>query len=207
MTVKTSLVLLGHLAAAAMATTTGGSAPSLACPPLGPVLPAPRSPSADPAVRTAAAALEAALGERESYNDTAVAVAVQSVHEEAPLLSFYHTPPLRHPNGTAEVGEHTVFRIGSLSKVFTVLGVLLAEGVRWDDPVTKYLPELRDMPRGQAGRGTEPADAITTVDWDDVTIGSLATHTSGIGTDCECPVPFPLVPSAPIPTRSETDFA
>ena len=155
------------------------------------MLPAPVRPAADPAVRTALAALEAELTNcTAGYNGTAVSVAVQSVHEETPLLNVHYTPPLRNPNGTAEVDEHTIFRIGSLSKVFTVLGVLLAEGVRWDDPITQYLPELRDMPRGEAGQGPEPDDAITTVDWDDVTIGSLATHISGIGTDRKRPLPL-----------------
>lgn len=183
MTVKTSLLLLGQLAAAALATS---SPPSLACPPLGPVLPAPVYPSANAAVQKAVEAIEAALSNQTaSLNSTAVSVAVQSVHEAAPMLNFHYTPPRRDPNGTAQVDEHTVFRIGSLSKVFTVLGVLVAEGVRWDDPVTQYLPELRTMQRGDAGDGPEPADAITTVDWDDVTIGSLASHISGIGSDCQ----------------------
>lgn len=45
-----------------------------------------------------------------------------------------------------EVDEHTVFRLGSLSKGFTsvLTGVLAEEGaVKWDQPVSNYLNEFR----------------------------------------------------------------
>src|SRR5712692_10113980 len=41
------------------------------------------------------------------------------------------------------VDEHTLFAIGSCTKAFTAaaLGILVDEGkLKWDDPVTKYLP-------------------------------------------------------------------
>jgi len=64
--------------------------------------------------------------------------------------------------------EHTLFEIGSITKVFT--GILLAEAVReglvsLDDPVSKFLPPEALAPNGSA--------------LDTVTLESLATHTSG----------------------------
>ena len=50
---------------------------------------------------------------------------------------------VRELGGTAAVDEHTLFAIGSSSKAFTAaaLAILVDEGkVKWDDPVTKYLP-------------------------------------------------------------------
>ncbi|KAI1462680.1 beta-lactamase/transpeptidase-like protein [Annulohypoxylon moriforme] len=52
-------------------------------------------------------------------------------------------------------------------------------GARWEDPVTNYLPRLRELGKHE----TSTLDRITTVDWDEVTIWSLATHTSGIASD------------------------
>gem|GEM_PF-6110193 len=65
--------------------------------------------------------------------------------------------------------EHTLFEIGSITKVFT--GILLAEAVReglvsLDDPVSKFLPPEALAPNGSA--------------LDTVTLESLATHTSGL---------------------------
>lgn len=50
---------------------------------------------------------------------------------------------LREVGKTAAVTENTIFAIGSSSKAFTAasIGMLVDEGkVKWDDPVTKYLP-------------------------------------------------------------------
>src|SRR5262245_36784465 len=46
---------------------------------------------------------------------------------------------------TAPVDERTIFAIGSSSKAFTsaALAMLVDEGkVKWDDPVTKYIPDF-----------------------------------------------------------------
>src|SRR5215470_12836390 len=45
----------------------------------------------------------------------------------------------------APVDEHTIFAIGSSSKAFTAaaISMLVDEGkIKWDDPVTKYLPDF-----------------------------------------------------------------
>lgn len=50
---------------------------------------------------------------------------------------------VREIGGTAAVNEHTLFAIGSSSKAFTAatIAMLVDEGkLKWDDPVTKYLP-------------------------------------------------------------------
>ncbi|KAK8099583.1 uncharacterized protein PG998_012824 [Apiospora kogelbergensis] len=149
------------------------------CPPLGPVLPAPISPSTSNGVKSAVKILTDNLANLAAgLNMSAVSVSVKSIHETQPMFDFHHTPPKLSPNGTQKVDATTVYRVGSISKVFTVLGVLLLEGVQFDDPVTKYLPELRGLrPEG------EEVNAITTPDWDSITIGSLASHMSGIAAD------------------------
>ena len=58
------------------------------------------------------------------------------------LAKGYGVKKLGEP---APVNERTLFAIGSSSKAFTAAAVamLVDEGkLKWDDPVTKYLPEL-----------------------------------------------------------------
>lgn len=53
---------------------------------------------------------------------------------------------VRELGGTAAVNEHTLFAIGSSSKAFTAatIAMLVDEGkLKWDDPVTKYLPAFQ----------------------------------------------------------------
>jgi CubicO group peptidase (beta-lactamase class C family) len=58
----------------------------------------------------------------------------------------------------------TKFRVGSVTKTFTMLAVLLsADKMSMDDPITKFIPELNQEAYGK------------------VTIGALASHTSGLG--------------------------
>jgi CubicO group peptidase (beta-lactamase class C family) len=67
--------------------------------------------------------------------------------------------------------KDTVYRIGSITKQFTALMLLqlVEQGkVQLSDPVEKYFPEINRVP-GQIG-GEAP-----------ITIGQLATHTSGLG--------------------------
>lgn len=53
---------------------------------------------------------------------------------------------VRELGGTAAVNERTLFAIGSSSKAFTAatIAMLVDEGkIKWDDPVTKYLPAFQ----------------------------------------------------------------
>ncbi|KAF4466945.1 beta-lactamase 2 [Fusarium albosuccineum] len=149
------------------------------CPPLGPVLPPPTSPSTYPTYGTAADELIAKLKElTSSFNSSAVSIGVRSVHEATPLFEFHHSPPESDPAGVSVVDSDTVYRLASMTKLFTVLGVLRIESISFEDPITKYLPELRDM-----NEQAPTQDAIHIVDWDSITIGALAAHQSGVGAD------------------------
>ncbi|GAB1317827.1 Beta-lactamase 2 [Madurella fahalii] len=151
------------------------------CPPLGPVLPQPTQPSTHRAVPSAATALSDVLEQfTASFNSSAVAIGVKSIHESNLLFEYAYTPPIMDPRSVQKVDSDTVFRLGSLTKVFPVLALLKLhdKGVSLDDPITKYVPELRDLNR-QAREQTP----IWTVNWDDVTLGSLASHLGGIASD------------------------
>jgi CubicO group peptidase (beta-lactamase class C family) len=75
---------------------------------------------------------------------------------------------LRELGGTAAVNEHTLFAIGSSSKAFTAatVAMLVDDGkVKWDDPVTKYLPSFQLF------------DPYSTRE---LTVRDLLTHRSGL---------------------------
>jgi len=151
------------------------------CPPYGPVFPAPKSPSTDAGVRSAIEALEKQVDDfMAPMKLSAISMAIRSIHEEAPMMVKSFTPPTTNANGTKEVDEHTIFRVGSISKAITMMAILKLPHVSLEDPVTKYLPELRDMSRRK-----EDANAVPPVSWDDVTLSALAEHMAGIGQDCE----------------------
>jgi hypothetical protein len=114
-----------------------------------------------------------------SLKYSALSLGIKSVHEDQPLYTKFYTPPTADPRSTVAVDAHTVFRVGSISKIFTVLAVLKLPGVSLDDPVTKYVPELRDLTTNAPDLSAFP---VTT--WDDITLGALASHLSGIGVDC-----------------------
>lgn len=72
------------------------------------------------------------------------------------------------PNGAPALDGHTVFEIGSATKVFTtalLMDMVRRGEVRLDDPVAKYLPPSVNVP-SRGGR--------------EITLVDLATHTSGL---------------------------
>lgn len=69
----------------------------------------------------------------------------------------------------------------------TVLALLLQEGkVHFNDPITKYVPELaRYAEQGnQDDEESETGDDVATTKWSQITVGSLAGHLSGISRNC-----------------------
>lgn len=76
-------------------------------------------------------------------------MAIGSVYEAEPLLDVSYTPLVYNTIGTHTVDGDTVFRIGSDSKVFTVMGLLLlGDKISMTDPITKHVPELTRLKGG-----------------------------------------------------------
>lgn len=152
------------------------------CPPLGPVLPAPRAPTQSLHVQAAASVLQQALlNITASLNNSALSFGVQSIHESNPILEFHYTPPNFGSHGVKQVNSDTVYRLASTSKLFPVLAVLQTVGMDLNDPITKYLPELRELNDEALEK-----NQVWAVDWDEVTLGALSSHL-GIPADCEAP--------------------
>ncbi|KAK4236185.1 hypothetical protein C8A03DRAFT_17146 [Achaetomium macrosporum] len=154
------------------------------CPLYGPLFPRPTNLLHDPVVKAVAATLDNVFVEHID-NDTTTgserysySVEVFTGSEDKPLWSHYWTAPsLKNFNstGVTRVDSNTVFRIGSVTKIFTVLTFLATVGDEiWNDPITKHLPEIAEIARNASG------DPILTTDWESITVGSLASQTSGL---------------------------
>ncbi|KAF4948192.1 hypothetical protein FGADI_9820 [Fusarium gaditjirri] len=152
------------------------------CPPYGPVLPAPRHASQHPAVQYAVGTITTVLkGQTGGFNLSGVSVGVKSIYEDEPLLDFHYTPPTKNPKeGVRKIDASTVYRLGSITKVFTVLAALrLAEDgvLNMNDPVTRWIPELAHRD------GFHSGDELDITHWTDITVGDAAAHLSGLGGD------------------------
>ncbi|KAK6066809.1 Beta-lactamase-like protein-like protein 2 [Seiridium cupressi] len=148
------------------------------CPPAGPVLPAARAPSTHKVVQEGVADLLRALETYSGYlPHTAMSVSAKSLHETKPFASIQITPSGGlNTSGTVDITDETVYRVSSISKIFPVYA-LLQLSVNFEVPITTYVPRLKDI------ETDDPTSPIATVDWDHVTIGSLASHLSGISAE------------------------
>ncbi|KAJ1324101.1 serine hydrolase [Microdochium nivale] len=115
-------------------------------------------------------------------NETAWTVAVFSTNNEQPLYERYFTPD--YDVGVAQVDADSVFRIASVSKVFSVWTFLIEVGdEHFSDPITKYVPELASVRDNATLEPGTVYDDIDSVRWDEVTLGQLASHLAGIPRD------------------------
>nr|CAD01102.1 conserved hypothetical protein [Neurospora crassa] len=168
------------------------------CPLYGPLFPKPTNLLQNAAIQAAAKSLDEIFLKYIDHDNTtgadhfSYAVEVFSGSEDTPLWSHYWTAPnlgVFNSTGVSRVDTHTVFRIGSITKIFTVLAFLATVGDRvWNDPVTKYLPELARLAE------KTPGGSMMVPDWEEVTLGSLASQTSGLMRDWFPPLPLEEFP-------------
>ena len=141
------------------------------CPFLGPAFPAPKllasSTSFQSVLTTLQTTLQTAFSSGNSShgpvnpNDT-YSIQIFSTSSEKALFDFHHRGVDVVRNRT--VDGDSVYRIASITKLFTVYLLLLQSGDEiFNNPVPKYLPEL-------AGKQN----------WDDITVGALAGYVGGI---------------------------
>ncbi|KAK6833475.1 beta-lactamase-like 1 [Apiospora arundinis] len=86
--------------------------------------------------------------------------------------------PRTTPTARPEVNGDTIYRLGSLTKIFTILTFLIEAGDGyWNTPITKFVPELALL------ADKYQYDPVMNVDWAGITLGELASHTAGIVRD------------------------
>ncbi|KAI2464940.1 beta-lactamase/transpeptidase-like protein [Annulohypoxylon bovei var. microspora] len=101
--------------------------------------------------------------------------------DDTPVWSHYHTATnllTSNTPGVKSVDGDTVYRLGSVTKIFTILTFLAEAGdTYWNTPVTQWVPELELL------AGKAQYDPIMNVDWDSITLQDLASHLAGIVRD------------------------
>ncbi|KAM4065773.1 beta-lactamase [Hirsutella rhossiliensis] len=184
---------------------------------LGPAYPAPSYVAADASIRATAADVSAALGRaleggqtvfgNLTGKSTSLSMTALSALDDSPFVDFHYTARVNlSSESTTRVTAETMYRVGSISKLFTVYALLLHGGAKhWDRPVTDFIPELRD-----AASKADTELPFEHVQWHDVTVGALASQLSGIGQDYNTDLAtesfpwtergFPPLPQSDIPT-------
>ncbi|PMD13741.1 beta-lactamase/transpeptidase-like protein [Hyaloscypha hepaticicola] len=97
-------------------------------------------------------------------------------------LQFHYTSPeiANAPNGTRKVNENSIYRIASLTKVFTVpVGLLNLKPNDWERPLTDIFPTLVDFAEKNPGED----NPIYLTQWDKVTPSALAAQIAGVTRD------------------------
>lgn len=163
------------------------------CPLLGPAYPVPTGLSSNEQFQAATKLIDAALNTTLEtgttvngpgpYNATTMSIGMFSISEEDLIYQYHYTDPsVRNSKvGLQEVDEDSIYRLGSISKLLTIYLFLIREGdQRFNDPITKYIPEL-----ATAVASTSDSLNGITPNWNEITIGQLASHMSGIAIDCE----------------------
>ncbi|KAK5557381.1 hypothetical protein LTR46_004407 [Exophiala xenobiotica] len=106
-----------------------------------------------------------------------------SMHDpEASKLQYHHTSSevAKAAHGTHSVQGDSIYRIASMTKLFTVLGGLLTmTDEDWNRPLTSIIPELASFAAATADSDTD-ADAVYKTAWDQITPWALACQLAGI---------------------------
>jgi CubicO group peptidase (beta-lactamase class C family) len=156
------------------------------CPFPGAAFPKPTNLAASSTVQAALKKVTAAFetyDQTESNNPSGTSWSLQifSASSDQALWEHHHTATNL---GGFSVGPDTIYRLGSLTKIFTIMTFLAEAGdSHWNDPITNHIPEL-DLLAVKAR-----SDPVMNVDWESVTLGSLASHMAGIVRDCNQPAP------------------
>lgn len=100
------------------------------------------------------------------------------------LAERHRTAPnlLANTTGVKQVDKDTVYRLGSVSKIYAVVAWLAELGdVHWNQPITNFIPELANF---TAQARSKPFDSVRQTKWEDITIAALASQVGGVGRDC-----------------------
>lgn len=117
-------------------------------------------------------------------NSSSFSIGVFDAATPGGLFSYqYSSPELQNgTEGTKHVSEDSIYRVGSLSKLITIYLFLIEAGSKyWNHPITEFVSQLADATRNCSAI----KNAVDCVDWNEVTLGALASHMAGIPRDCK----------------------
>ena len=113
-------------------------------------------------------------------NTTSFSVEVFSLNDPDSSFTYHYTSEALSDEGTTTVNPDSIYRTGSIAKLWTVYIWLMAAGdSAFNDPITKYVPELEEY----AASHDAVSDPVNIVDWSSITVGALASQVAGISRD------------------------
>lgn len=149
----------------------------------GPVFPTPSHPDSSKAIQAAREAFPKVLDEALSTglldnSTTSFSINVFSASDNKTLFSYhFEAPGLNGSLPSGHLNDDTIYRIGSLSKLFTVYTLLAKTGFTdFNQPITKYIPELA---------AADTNSTLNEAQWSDITVEALASQLAGITRDCK----------------------
>lgn len=172
----------------------------LNCPVHGPAYPKPRRLAEWPTMQAAFRTLNDKFSELAAGSEgTSTSFSVELWAADDPggraSFSFHHTARnLANMNttGVKEVNGDTVYRIGSLTKIYTIFTWLVEVGDRhWRQPIVDLVPELAEIAASNGHR--VEMDPIMTVNWKEITVGELAGQLAGLVHGCGYPLALPAL--------------
>ncbi|KAF7561913.1 hypothetical protein G7046_g2222 [Stylonectria norvegica] len=104
-----------------------------------------------------------------------------SIHDPktSEAMQFHYTSAeiANATSGTHSVDADSIYRIASLTKLFSVFaGLLEFDNKEWDRPITDFIPALADYARKNSGKD----DPATTIQWNKVTLAALGAQIAGV---------------------------
>lgn len=138
------------------------------CPPTGPVLPPPIiAAKLDPLHLSQK--LDSIIQDGTvPWNVSTTSFSIELTSSDHSFFEYHHTATIRDPRGTKKVTSDTVYRVGSITKVFNVLPLLLSAPENLDTPVARYVPELKGIQ-----------------EYEEITLRMLASQIAGVPRDGE----------------------
>ncbi|KAL4863183.1 hypothetical protein BDV12DRAFT_177818 [Aspergillus spectabilis] len=97
----------------------------------------------------------------------------------AKYLQYHYTAPevLNATLGTHKVDGDSIYRVASVSKLFTVLaGLVELDKADWERPLSEVFPEFAQTLR----ENSDSVDSVYDTQWDEITPFALASHLGGI---------------------------
>lgn len=160
------------------------------CPLLGPSWPAPTNLSSNAAFNSALQNITTNIQNAVNagnFSNASLALQIFDKSETVPLLNLSYTgQPIDTNIGVSKVDQNTVFRIGSTSKIFTALLLLIRDRFNtFNHQISRFIPEIRQAELGLVRNGTESNDGVNFIKWNEVTVGELASHLAGLARDCK----------------------
>jgi CubicO group peptidase (beta-lactamase class C family) len=106
-----------------------------------------------------------------------ISVGLFSLHDPAAATYQFHYTSAEvatSPNGTHKVDGNSIYRVASVTKVFTVLaGLLELKPADWERPLSEVLPAL----------GKPAGSGVYSTQWDKMTASALAAQIGGVPRD------------------------